>query len=54
MKDIYSEDLAYRNIHCGQNRSDKLKEVAVYYSEIGKAELRHQHRRVALDPDFFS
>ena len=51
-KDKYSEELAYPNIYCGQNRPDnKLRKVPVYYSEICKSELRHQDRRVAQDPD---
>ena len=52
LKDKYSEELAYPNIYCGQNRPDnKLRKVPVYYSEICKSELRHQDRRVAQDPD---
>ena len=51
-KDKYSEELAYPNIYCGQNRPDnKFRKVPVYYSEICKSELRHQDRRVAQDPD---
>ena len=51
-KDKYSEELAYPNIYCGQNRPDnKLRKVPVYYSEICKSELRHEDRRVAQDPD---
>ena len=51
-KDKYSEELAYPNIYCGQNRPDnKLRKVPVYCSEICKSELRHQDRRVAQDPD---
>ena len=51
-KDKYSEELAYPNIYCGQNRPDnKVRKVPVYYSEICKSELRHQDRRVAQDPD---
>ena len=52
-KDKYSEELAYPNIYCGQNRPDnKLRKVPVYNSEICKSELRHQDRRVEQDPDY--
>ena len=51
-KDKYSEELAYPNIYCGQNRPDKkLRKVPVCYSEICKSELRHHNRRVAQDSD---
>ena len=51
-KDKYSEELAYPNIYCGLSRADnKDREIAVYYSEICKWELRNEDRRVLQDAD---
>ena len=52
LKDEYSEELAYPDTYCGQNRPDnKLRKVPVYYGEICKSESRHQGQRVTQDPD---
>ena len=49
-KDKYSEELAYPNIYCGQNRPDNKLRKSDYYSEICKSELMHHDRKVAQDP----
>ena len=48
-KDKYSEEWAYPNIYCGQNRPDNKLRKFFYYSEICKSELRHHGQRVAQD-----
>ena len=51
-RDKYCEELAYPNIFLGQRRPENSERtVPVYYSEICKAELRHEDRRVAKDVD---
>ena len=49
---MYSEELSYPNIFCGESRpQNKERYVKSFYSEICKSELKRTDRRVAQDPD---